>query len=106
MSAGQAGFWSSAPPAPGRIALLLPLRGVYAESGQAIRDGFLAVYYQSLADDAAAPTIRIVDTGSGDIVSLYHQAIAQGANVVVGPLSKEEGMQLVQAGSSASPLWF
>lgn len=99
---GQAGFWSS-PPAPERIALLLPLKGVYSESGQAIRDGFLAAYYQSLPQDPSAPTIRIVDTSGGDIVSLYQQAVAQGANVIVGPLSKEEGTQLVQAGKLTVP---
>lgn len=99
----QASFWLSTTPAPVRMALLLPLQGPQAESGQAIRDGFLAAYYQSLPQDSSAPTLRIVDTSGADIVMLYRQAIAQGAKVVVGPLSKTEGMALVQAGSLAVP---
>ena len=101
---GQAGFWPATQPAPpGRVALMLPLHGAYAESAQALRDGFLAAYYQSLPQDTTAPTIRIVDTSAGDIVDLYRQAIAQGANMVIGPLSKEQGMQLVQAGALTVP---
>ena len=68
-----------------------------------MRDGFLAAYYQSLPQDSAAPTIRIIDTSEGDIVTLYRQAVAQGMELVVGPLSKEQGMQLVQAGPLAVP---
>ncbi len=100
---GLAGFWSSAQPAPGRMALMLPLKGAYGESAQALRDGFLAAYYQSLPEDSAAPTIRIIDTSEGDIVTLYRQAVAQGMDLVVGPLSKEQGLQLVQAGPLAVP---
>lgn len=102
----QAGFWSSAPPPPERIALLLPLNGPYGDSSKAIRNGFLAAYYQSLAEDPTPPTIRIVDTSSGDIVGLYKQAVAEGAKIIVGPLSKDEGSKLVQAGQLAVPTIF
>ncbi len=95
-SIGQAAFWSSSQAEPGRISLLLPIRGAYADSAKAIRDGFIAAYYQSLAQDPNAPTIRIVDTGEGDIATLYQQAIVQGAQVIVGPLNKDEGSRLVQ----------
>jgi uncharacterized protein len=102
----QAGFWSSAPPPPARIALLLPLNGQYGDSSKAIRDGFLAAYYQSLPADPTPPTIRVVDTSSGDIVGLYKQAVADGAKMIVGPLSKDEGAQLVQAGQLTVPTLF
>lgn len=95
VSIGQAGLFSSTA-APGHIALLLPLTGPYAESGKAIRDGFLAAFYESLPNDSNAPTIRIIDTTSGDIVTLYQRALEQGANIIVGPLSKEDGAKLVQ----------
>lgn len=101
--AAQASFWPSAAESNTRVALLLPLQGVYAESAQAVRDGFLAAYYQSLPQDPAAPTIRIIDISNGDIVTLYRQAIEQGANIVVGPLNKEQGLQLVQTGALAVP---
>lgn len=99
---GQANFWLPES-SPIRIALLLPLTGPLGESGQAIRDGFLAAYYQSLSEDPQAPTIRIVDTNGSNIIDLYHQAIEQGANVIVGPLNKPEGLQLVQAGTLSVP---
>ncbi len=89
--------------APTRITLLLPLHGNYAESSQAIRDGFITAYYQSLSQDASPPTIRIINTSNADIVTLYRQAIDQGANVIVGPLSKDDGLQLVQAGPLSVP---
>ena len=63
----------------------------------------MAAYYQSLPQDSLAPTIRIVDTNGGDIVALYRQAVAEGAKMIVGPLSKEEGMQLLQAGPLTVP---
>ncbi|MBS0349630.1 MAG: penicillin-binding protein activator [Proteobacteria bacterium] len=80
-----------------RIALLLPLQGVYGESGQSIRDGFLAAFYQSLSYDSNPPTIQIIDTSAGNVVALYKQAITQRASMVVGPLSKEQALQLIQA---------
>jgi uncharacterized protein len=99
----DAGLWSETQKPPSRIALLLPLRGVYGESAQALRDGFLAAYYQSLPQDPSAPTVRIVDTTDADVVALYRQAVEQGVDMVVGPLSKEQGMQLVQAGVMTVP---
>lgn len=102
----QASFWSSTPSPPARIALLLPLNGPYGDASKAIRDGFLAAYYQSLPLDTTPPTIRIVDTSAGDVVNLYKQAVAQGAKIIVGPLSKDEGTQLAQAGSFTVPTIF
>jgi outer membrane PBP1 activator LpoA protein len=98
-----AAFWNSTTPSPTRMALLLPLQGAYAPSAQAIRDGFIAAYYQSLPQDKNPPTIRIIDTSQGNILELYRQAVNQGANVIVGPLNKEAGLQLVQAGSINTP---
>jgi uncharacterized protein len=99
----QPAFSADTATEPQRIALLLPLQGVYGESAQAIRDGFLAAFYQSLSYDNTPPTIQIIDTSGGDVVSLYQQAITQKTNIVVGPLNKEEGLQLVQAGSLSIP---
>lgn len=75
---------------PGTIALLLPLSGNLANAGITIRDGFLAAHYQKSRgqDDSR---ILVYDTGAtgarGDI--LYRQAVAAGADIVVGPLEKE-----------------
>lgn len=98
----QAAFWNSTPKST-RMAVLLPLQGPYSDSAQAIRDGFIAAYYQYLPQDQNPPTIRIIDTSHGDIVEIYRQAVSQGANVIIGPLNKEAGLQLVQAGVIGTP---
>ncbi len=86
-----------------RIALMLPFHGPYAEVSKAIRDGFLAAYYQS-AKNSNTPTLKIIDTSEGQVVSLYKQAVAEGANLVVGPLSKEDGIALLHAGLTVPTL--
>jgi outer membrane PBP1 activator LpoA protein len=102
VNAALAAFWNSNPKAT-RIALLLPLQGPFAESAQAIQEGFIAAYYQNLTQDQNPPTIRIVDSSRGDILEIYRQAVSQGANVIVGPLNKEAGLQLVQAQAINTP---
>jgi outer membrane PBP1 activator LpoA protein len=56
---------------------------------QSIRDGFLAAYFAT--DDAARPDVRIYDSGKtpADAVAAYKQAVADGADHVVGPLQRE-----------------
>ncbi|CEK12228.1 penicillin-binding protein activator [Legionella hackeliae] len=71
---------------PRRMALLLPLSGPLAGPGGAIRDGFMAAANTS-GNNA---DIRLYDTAKGDVSSLYLQALDEGAEYVVGPLSKAE----------------
>lgn len=70
--------------APKQIALLLPLSGPLAGPGGAIRDGFMA------AASNSSTTIRQYDTAVGDVAALYQQALSEGADYVVGPLSKTD----------------
>lgn len=80
---------------PKQIALLLPLSGQYAESAKAVREGFLAAYYENPQNELSKPTIRIYDTLKGENVQrVYEQAISDGADFVVGPLAKDEVAQL------------
>ncbi|MGE0029535.1 MAG: penicillin-binding protein activator [Steroidobacteraceae bacterium] len=73
---------------PRQIALLLPLSGRAESAGAAVRDGFLAAYY----DDGSAtrPRLRIYDVAARDAPSSYLQALADGSDFVVGPLTREE----------------
>lgn len=74
---------------PKKIALLLPLSGNLSSKGQAIRNGFFtAYYYDKQQNTANVPTITVIDTNQGNIQKLYQQAVADGANVIVGPLTK------------------
>jgi outer membrane PBP1 activator LpoA protein len=74
--------------APKHVALLLPLGSLTAVS-QSIRDGFLAAYFA--ADDTRRPDVRLYDSGKtpADAVAAYRQAVADGADHVVGPLQRE-----------------
>lgn len=88
-------------PLPQHIALLLPLQN---RAGQAIRDGFLSAYYDSLAKNHVQQTISFYDTSvNKNIPALYQQAVAEGATFVVGPLMKDEVQTLTNAGGFKVP---
>lgn len=71
-------------PKPKNIALMLPLSGPISGPGRAIRDGFMAAYHQN----ASHIKVKDYNTYNQDIENLYHQAIDDGADYVVGPLTK------------------
>jgi len=91
-----------APPAqlPSQIALLLPLTGRLSDAGEALRDGFLAAYYQQ--DPAARPRIKIYDAAD-DAAVVYRRAIADGAGFVVGPLGKENVQAVTRTADGTVP---
>jgi outer membrane PBP1 activator LpoA protein len=74
---------------PARLAVLLPMSGSLAPAGQSVRDGFLAAYY---AETRTRPVLKFYDsqgTGAGAQAALS-KALADGAQMVVGPLTREE----------------
>jgi len=77
------------------IALLLPLTGKFSKPATAIRDGFIASYYAN-ASTGMTPTVHIYDTGhkNSNILSIYQQAIDNGADIIVGPLQKKTVKQI------------
>lgn len=75
---------------PKQVALLLPMKGSLASSSEAIRNGFFAAYYYAKQRQEFAPSITLYDTSGTDVVSVYQQAVQQGANFVVGPLTKND----------------
>jgi uncharacterized protein len=78
-----------------KIALLLPEAGPLASVAQALRDGFMASYYQAQQNGQNPPTIELYD--SSKLTSLddfYRQAQASGVQLVVGPLEKPLVKQL------------
>ena len=93
---------------PARIALLLPLTGAYARPAEAVRDGFLAAHFQERqnADATAAPAIKIYDTGEAPAAAaqVYERAVADGAELVVGPLAKEGVAALAQGTTLVVPV--
>jgi uncharacterized protein len=73
---------------PQQMALLVPLSGALAGPGSAVRDGFLAAYNAN--NPRHNITVRLYDTAAHDAASLYQQALAEGADYIVGPLTKND----------------
>ena len=82
---------------PKHIALLLPLTGKLANSAKAVREGFMAAYYQTLQRGYDVPTISIIDTqAAGSLELAYGDALALEAEWVVGPLDKKQVNELAK----------
>jgi len=79
---------------PARVALLLPGSGPFARAAAAVRDGFLAAWFAD-APNPERPEIVIRDSAAGDIGLIYTETVAAGAQLVVGPLSKERVNELL-----------
>ena len=79
-------------PDPARIALFLPFSGRLANAGETVRDGFLSAYF--LAGAASRQSIHVYDTAEATIAALYRQALEDGADIIVGPLSKENAADM------------
>ncbi|MGH8475893.1 MAG: penicillin-binding protein activator, partial [Methylococcales bacterium] len=70
---------------PEAIAVLLPLSGPYAPSGEAVRQGILVARKYNQANQV---TTRFYDSEHADIAKLYRRVVAEGADIVIGPLEK------------------
>ena len=77
-------------PTPVRaLALLVPLSGDLAALAEAVRDGFLAAHLHAARSDVgSAPTVAIYDTGIMSVAEAHDRALADGADILVGPLDK------------------
>ncbi|MCK9529593.1 MAG: penicillin-binding protein activator [Gammaproteobacteria bacterium] len=78
---------SMAPPT--KIAVLLPFTGDFAGAAAAVRDGVLAAHYAD--PNRVGIVLRSYDTGgnAGQANAAYEQAMADGAEFIIGPLTKE-----------------
>jgi outer membrane PBP1 activator LpoA protein len=73
---------------PRQIALLLPLT---IPAGTIVRDAFMSAYYNLLEQGGQVPEIRLYDAGAeADILALHQRAVQEGAQLVIGPLLKEQ----------------
>jgi len=72
--------------APHQVALLLPMTGALAGPGAAVKDGFVAARDADMSGRKL--TVRVYDTASHDAATVYEQAVADGADYIVGPLTK------------------
>jgi outer membrane PBP1 activator LpoA protein len=80
---------------PRQVALLLPLTGRSAAAGKAIQNGFLGAYFATASALDDRQSVRIYDVSSeGGASAAYQTAVADGAEFVVGPLLKNNVMEL------------
>lgn len=90
---------------PRQIALLLPEQGNLNQAAAAVRDGFLAAYYHARAEQSQVPLIRQYNTsGATPVDQLYRQALAEGAELVIGPLDKDQVQTLYEMDTRPVPL--
>ncbi len=83
--------------APQHIAILLPLTGPVGQQGKIVRSGYLKAYYANHAQTKHSQTVAFYDTSlSPDISSIYQKALSDGADFIVGPLTKESVQTLSQ----------
>ena len=74
---------------PAQLAVLLPLSGTLAAAGASVRDGFLAAYY---GESRRRPVVKFYDTHgtAAGAQAAGSQALADGAQMLVGPLGRDE----------------
>lgn len=84
------------------IALLLPGSGPFAQAGKAIRAGFMAAYNHE--NDKTKPTLRFYDTEQAPSQTLYKQAVAEGAQLIIGPLNKDHLQSLTDTATLDVPV--
>lgn len=83
------------PPTPDTVALVLPLSGRLAPAGKAVREGYLASYFAARSAGEAPSQVIVIDSDRfGSASEAYNQAVAQGARLVIGPLSKSSTTEL------------
>ena len=82
--------------APGSIALLLPESGPFLDPARAIKAGFLEAHSRDHSS-SIKPILHFYNTEKGKTADLYQKAVADGAKLVVGPLTKENIQSLATA---------
>ena len=87
-----------------QVAVLLPLQGPLAQQSEAVLNGFMAAYYHAKSMRHPVPTIKVYDTSATeDIVQQYKDAVHDGADFVVGPLTKGNVQILKSKGDISVP---
>ena len=87
------------------IALLLPLEGRLAGAGEAVLSGAIDQLYTLFPDPNSRPTLTTLNsTQTAGVRDLYRQAVADGADLIVGPLIKENVASLGQLTQRTVPV--
>ena len=85
------------------IAVFLPESGPYSSYAAALKAGFVAAYERQ-DNTSIRPTIRFYDTQQADISTIYRRAVADGAQLVIGPLNKKHIKELAERNDLSVPV--
>lgn len=88
---------------PRRVALLLPFDGELQRAADTICDGFVTAWFLDAQNDRR-PIIEIYTANPSNINQRYDQAVAEGAELVIGPLQKEAVQVLLARGDLKVPV--
>ncbi len=88
---------------PTQLAVLLPASGPVASAGAAARDGLLTGYYGEVR---RRPLIKFYDTAStaAGAQAAATQAVADGAQMIIGPLTRDEVTAVFAQGDLGIPV--
>ena len=88
---------------PARLAVLLPLSGPLGAAGASVRDGFLSAYY---AETRTRPVVRFYDSAGTAVgaQAALTKATSEAAQMIVGPLTREEVNAVLAQGDSNLPM--
>jgi outer membrane PBP1 activator LpoA protein len=96
----QANQGGALPQTVNRVAVLLPLSGKLSVLGKTILQGMQTTQ----AGFASDTRIQTYDVANADVVAQYRKAVADGADIIVGPLDKRKLERLTQQGNLPRPV--
>ena len=87
------------------IKVILPLEGALEAAGDAVLDGVVKQLYSLYPDPQHRPRLDALNSAAySDARSAYNAAIAQGADLVIGPLTKKEVADLSKLSQFPTPI--
>ena len=84
------------------VALLLPLSGRNAAAAGLVRDGLQGALSQ--LPEGQRPVLHIHDTSSTSVADAVAKAQAEGAGLIIGPLTRDEAVAAVAANLRGTPM--
>lgn len=81
---------------PHKIALLFGFSGRFGQAATAVRDGIFAAYLASSEKGEVELVLYDIGADPANTVATYQRAVAEGADLVIGPLDKDAVRELAR----------
>ena len=81
-----------------RVALVLPLSGALGNAAEAIQNGFMFGYLESIQSfpQGSLQEVLVYDTGKNSLDRVARSALRDGAQIIAGPLTKPSVAKLLE----------